>query len=82
MFIYYFDTDTTVDISEVKADGTNDLDPRFSPSEAEVIFVNTSNDGISQRNIFTQNINKDSSAIDNDYDRKELFTKAIMPDWE
>ena len=65
-----------------KYDGTNDLDPRFSPSEAEVIFVNTSNDGISQRNIFTQNVHKDTGIGGNDYNREELFTKTIMPDWE
>jgi len=82
MFIYYFETDTTVDISESKDDGTNDLDPRFSPSEAEVIFVNTSNDGISQRNIFTQNVHKDTGIGGDDYNREELFTKTIMPDWE
>ncbi len=82
MFIYYFDTDTTDDISEEKIDGTNDLDPRFSPSEAEVIFVNTSNDGISQRNIFTQNVDKDNNTGGNNYGREEKFTDAIMPDWE
>ena len=82
MFIYYFDSDTKVDISENKVNGTIDLDPRFSPSEAEVIFVNTSNDGISQRNIFTQNIDKDNNSIGNDYNREEKFTNVIMPDWE
>ncbi len=82
MYIYYFDTDKKVDISEEKTDGTNDLDPRFSPSEAEVIFVSTSNDGISQRNIFTQNIVKDNNTGGDNYSREEKFTNAIMPDWE
>ncbi|NOQ91351.1 MAG: hypothetical protein GQ552_01385 [Flavobacteriaceae bacterium] len=82
MFIYYFDIDTTDDISKEKIDGTNDLDPRFSPSEAEIIFVNTSNDGISQRNIFTQNIDGSNNISGNDYNREEKFTDAIMPDWE
>jgi len=82
MFIYYFDTDTSVDISENKVDGTIDLDPRFSPDEAQVIFVNTSNDGISQKNIFTQNIDDDNNTVGNNYNREEKFINAIMPDWE
>ena len=43
MLIYSFDTSSTKDISIDKVDGTIDMDPRFSPSEAEVIFVNTMN---------------------------------------
>ncbi|VAV82655.1 FIG00653431: hypothetical protein, partial [hydrothermal vent metagenome] len=82
LYIYYFDTDTVVDISTEKINGTNDLDPRFSPSEAEVIFVNTSNDGISQKNIYTQNVVKDNNTGGNNYNREEKFTNAIMPDWE
>ena len=82
MYIYYFDTNSKVDISDEKTDGTNDLDPRFSPSEAEVIFVNTVNDGVSQRNIFTQNIDKDDTSGGSDSNREEIFTNAIMPDWE
>lgn len=82
MFIYYFDMDTKVDISEDKIDGTIDLDPRFSPNEAKIIFVNTSNDGISQKNIFTQSLDNDDSTGGNNYNREEKFTNAIMPDWE
>jgi curli production assembly/transport component CsgF len=29
---------------------------RYSPNEAEIIFVNTSNDGISQKNIFKRTL--------------------------
>jgi Carboxypeptidase regulatory-like domain len=82
MFIHYFDTDTKVDISEEKISGTNDYDPRFSPNEAEIIFVNTSNDDISPKNIFTQRVNRDSNNATNFFDRSELFNNAIMPDWE
>jgi len=80
MFIYYFDTDTKVDISVDKISGTNDLDPRFSPNESEVIFVNTSNDGVSPKNIFTQGVNTNNTG--NLFNRSELFTNSIMPDWE
>ncbi len=82
MFIYDFETNTSIDISREKVDGTIDVDPRFSPSEAEVIFVNTSNDGISQKNIFTQNVNEDNNIGGHNYNREEKFQNAIMPDWE
>ncbi|MCF2873390.1 MULTISPECIES: carboxypeptidase regulatory-like domain-containing protein [unclassified Tenacibaculum] len=76
LFIYDFTDMSFTDISNVeKTSGTNDLDPRFSPNEAEVIFVNTSNDGISQRNIMRTNL------VGN-IERRMVFTNAIMPDWE
>ena len=76
LFIYNF-TDTTItDISEEeKESGTNDLDPRFSPNEADIIFVNTSNDGISKKHITKTNLS-------GNIERVVLFTNATMPDWE
>lgn len=76
LFIYNITTDTIVDISEEseKPDGSNDLDPRFSPNDAEVIFTNTSNDGISVKNILKITLQ--------DNTRATLFTNAEMPDWE
>ena len=74
IFVYEFSTTIATDVSEDKVAGTNDLDPRFSPNEAEVLFVNTSNDGISTKSIYRM-------GIDNS-DRTELFIDAIMPDWE
>jgi hypothetical protein len=68
-------TATPEDISGDKPSGTNDLEPIFSPNEASVIFTNTSNDGISPRNINM----KDIAAGDN---RSFLFENAFMPDWE
>ena len=82
LFIYDFNTQTATDISTEKIDGTIDVDPRFSPDEARIVFVNTSNDGVSQRNIYTQVVNKDSNNSGNDYNREEKFSNAIMPDWE
>ena len=75
MFIYDFTTALSTDISVNKELGTNDLDPRFSPNEAEVIFVNTSNDGVSSKTIYRTSVITDS-------DRDEMFTDAFMPDWE
>ena len=75
MFIYDFNTLTSTNVSDGKAPGTNDLDPRFSPSEAGLIFVNTSNDGVSQQDIYTMEINELSS-------RSALFENSKMPDWK
>ncbi len=74
-FIYNIPDDTTTDVSEDKPGGTNDLDVRFSPNEAEIIFVNTSNDGISQKNIWKR-------ILDDTDLRTQLFSNAFMPDWQ
>lgn len=74
LFIYNLVTDEVADISSNKVNGTNDLDPRFSPNEASVIFVNTSNDGISQKDIYTMDAGGGT--------REKAFENAIMPDWE
>ena len=61
-----------VDLSEAtKPDGTNDLDPRFSPDGAFIIFTNTNNDGFSVKNIYKMNLSGH---------RTLLFENAEMPD--
>lgn len=75
LFVYDTTTGISVDYSSYKTNGTNDLDPKFSPNEAEIIFVNTSNDGISVKKIVTVR-------LDNEELRNELFTNAMMPDWQ
>ncbi len=75
IFLYNLTDGTKVDLSEKKEDGTIDIDPRFSPNEAEIIFVNTSNDGISERKITKENLGKKIN-------RAVLFDNASMPDWE
>lgn len=76
LFIYNLLTDEKIDLSSLskKPDGSNDLDPRFSPNDAEVIFVNTSNDGISTKKIVKISLQ--------DNQRKDLFSDAEMPDWK
>lgn len=76
IFVYNLLNDTRKDWSAVtsKVNGTNDLDPRFSPNNAEIIFTNTSNDNISPRNIYKINLQ--------DNERTALFPNAEMPDWE
>ncbi len=75
IFVYDLLTDTTTDISDNKPSGTNDLEPMFSPNEAFAIFTNTSNDNISQRDVYSVEIGIDDS-------RTLLFSNAFMPDWE
>ncbi len=75
VFIHNFNGSPTVDLSTDKPSGTNDLDPRFSPNEAEIIYVNTSNDGISAKNIQTLEI-ADLN------ERTTLIQNSTMPDWE
>lgn len=83
MFIYNFNTAISTNISIRKEAGTIDIDPRFSPNEAEVIFVNTSNDGISTKTIYSLKIDEVDGVDDIDENaRKLLFNDAIMPDWE
>ncbi|SDY04704.1 Carboxypeptidase regulatory-like domain-containing protein [Lutibacter oricola] len=75
IFLYKFEDASVLDLSEGKNDGTNDLDPRFSPNEADVIYVNTSNDGVSQKDVYVM-----STEIDNE--RELYFSNVFMPDWE
>ena len=62
-----------LDISDHKPPGTLDLDARFSPDGAYIIFVNTNNDGISPKNIYRMDLQGDSRTL--------LFSDAVMPDW-
>ena len=75
IYIHNFSTNTTSEVSVNRPNGTNDLDVRFSPNEADLIFVNTSNDGLSIRNIVKFSIGLINS-------RTILYTNATMPDWE
>lgn len=80
IFIYNLTSNAINDISSEseKAMGTNDLDPRFSPNNAQVIFMNTSNDNISQRNIMVIDLNSSMT----DLSRSTLFSNGEMPDYE
>lgn len=80
IFIYNLIDNSVRDISveSEKPNGTNDLDPRFSPNNAQVIFTNTSNDGISQKNVEIIDLSNSGS----DLERTVLFNNAEMPDYE
>ncbi len=74
IFLYDLIDDQKVDLSKNKEEGTIDIDPRLSPNDAKIIFVNTSNDGISEKMIYEQDIKELNRSI--------LFHNAQMPDWE
>ena len=75
--LFLFDqlTSQTTELSMEAALGTNDLEPRFSPNEAYVIFTNTSNDERSAQQIFIKELNTLQKT------RVEKFDHAFMPDW-
>ncbi|MET3026827.1 carboxypeptidase regulatory-like domain-containing protein [Flavobacterium sp. UW10123] len=75
IFVYTVASNTSAELDTQKEDGFNDLDVKLSPNEAEVIFVNTSNDGLSAKNIQTAKLNDNES-------RTTLFQNASMPDWK
>lgn len=75
IFEHNITTNVTTQLNTEKPPGTVDLDVRYSPSEAEIIFVNTSNDFMSVRNIQKYTIGTTTS-------RTTLFTNGLMPDWE
>jgi len=75
IFIYNRVTNASTEINTSKPNGFNDLDVKFSPNEAEVIFTSTSNDGISTKNVVKASINDvDTRAI--------LFAGGSMPEWK
>ena len=75
LFVFDTTTSASTDYSSYKENGTNDLDPKFSPNESKIIFVNTSNDGISENKIYTVLINNEETRV-------LLFEDSLMPDWQ
>jgi hypothetical protein len=78
VFQHILSTNITSETGLEKPSGTLNLEVRYSPNEAELLFVNTSNDGISIKNII-----KASFSINNEgVSRTTLFSNVSMPDWE
>lgn len=75
IFEHMISSGINAEIDTEKVSGTNDLDPKYSPDEGSIIFVNTSNDGVSESSIYR--------TYDNNVARKQLlFTNATMANWE
>ena len=75
IFVYNRTANTSTELDIEKPTGYNDLDVKFSPNEADVIFVNTSNDGISIKNIQTASLTQTDSRV-------TLFSGGSMPEWK
>jgi TolB protein len=73
IFLVSLDTlGTPVDLSKNKPNGTNDLEPRFSPDGSKIIFTNCRNDG-EQYSVWIMDASGNN--------RKKIADKARMPDW-
>jgi hypothetical protein len=75
IFEYSFASGISTQGITEKISGTNDLDVRYSPNESELIFTNTSNDGISIKNTVKTTVGLSNS-------RTVLFSGTSMSDWE
>lgn len=73
VFIVDVASGVSSDISGNKSAGNNDLDARFSPNGAKIIFTTTSNDGFSARDIYTMDLNGTNRTV--------LLQNAEMPYW-
>jgi TolB protein len=74
IFLLDLQTNQGMDLSFDKVAGTNDLQVRFSPTGAVLIFVNTLNDGVTPKNIWTMKISG--------LDREPMIMEGEMPDWQ
>ncbi len=63
-----------IDLSINKLQGTNDIDPQFSPNGAQIIFTNTDNDGISTRSIYKMDLDGEN--------REKIVENGEMVDWK
>ncbi|WP_224487929.1 carboxypeptidase regulatory-like domain-containing protein [Robertkochia flava] len=68
-------TGLTTQLQMERPAGTLDLDPRYAPNDGAIIFMNTSNDGISRRDLYRV-------VFDAELNRELIFEDASMPDWE
>lgn len=75
IFIYNTTDASVIDVSTEKDAGFNDLDPRFSPNDAEVICTYTSNDGVSNKFIYTISLSDLT-------ERVEIISEGFMSDWQ
>jgi len=74
IFIINIATLVVTDVSGNKTNGTNDLQPRFSPDGAKIIFTNVSNDGTGLKSVWI--MDRDGA------NREKLFDDAEMPHWK
>ncbi|SCX97845.1 Carboxypeptidase regulatory-like domain-containing protein [Nonlabens sp. Hel1_33_55] len=75
VFVFDFSSSSNTQFTTNKPGGTNDLDPRFSPTDAQVILTNRPNNSNTSGTV--QVLNPEIAEP-----RQGLFNNAFMPDWE
>ncbi|MFD2825376.1 carboxypeptidase regulatory-like domain-containing protein [Leeuwenhoekiella polynyae] len=78
VFIYDFNSGINLQLDADVDIGENDLDPRWSPSEGQVVLTRQANNLNSTPSIYSIDLNSNNSSNDD----KLLFSNASMPDWE
>ncbi|TRX66455.1 carboxypeptidase regulatory-like domain-containing protein [Carboxylicivirga sp. M1479] len=74
IYTYNISSGEVVDLSGGnKVNGTNDLQPIYSPDGSQMIFVNTSNTGTGQKDIYVMDVDGSN--------RELYFENAEMPEW-
>jgi Tol biopolymer transport system component len=73
IFIHDMETGLINDISNNKSRGRNDLDPKFSPTDGKIIFVNQDNNITGPGNVMIMDVDGTN--------RELLFENGFMPDW-
>ena len=73
IFLKNLNTGVDKDLSHAKPLGYNDLNPRFSPNGALIIFTQANNFPNSQKDILIMNTDGDGRSL--------LFEDSEMPDW-
>lgn len=79
ILVYDFSDQSSLDISELseKPSGTIDIDPQFSPNDAQIIFTNTPNDLISVKSVYLVDLDNAEELA-----RELLIFNGEMPDYE
>lgn len=73
IFSYNFNTQDTVDLSQNKELGTNDLYPRYSNTGDKIVFVNVTNDNSTPNEIWMMDVDGTN--------REKLVSSATLPYW-
>ena len=80
LFIYNLITGISTQLETDVDTGENDLDPRWSPSEREIILTRQTNNLNAEPAVYQ--VDLDTNNNNNDSTDDLLFSNAAMPDWE
>ncbi len=73
IFLMNLDNQSITDLSFDKPAGYNELDPRFSPDGAWIVFTQVPNDGSAPPTVWKMDLQGENRTL--------LFENAAMPDW-